>query len=253
MFIKKLSPYHYALVSLGLLLVLNIPRANSQQVENLRLEQTGDKIIIHYDFKASSNDNVYQVKLYHSINGYSKPISLARGDLGDRITPGNAKRIEWYAREELGTYKGDLIVEIRIFLTPEGIYIQSPAQNAKIKRGGALNINWSGGINDDKVSINLLRNGEIVENITNNVANNGSYSWASASSIKPGKTYTIQISGTSTAGAQSTSNPFTIKRKIPLWLLIAPVAVVGATVAVIISTSEPESGNNNLPGAPDPI
>lgn len=251
MLLKKLSPYHYVLVLLGLFSVLNIRSATGQEIENLRVIQEGDKIIIHYDFSAKNTDNVYQIKLYHSINGFSQPVSLARGDVGDRIRPGNDKRVEWYAREELGTYKGNLIVEIRVFLAPEGIYIQSPAPKAKIKRGGALNINWSGGINDDKVSISLIRDGKIVENIANNVANNGSYSWISTANIKPGKTYAVQISGTSTTGAQSTSSPFTIARKVPLWLLIAPVAVVGATVAIIISRDK-GGENNNLPGAPDP-
>ena len=168
---------------------------------------------------------------------------------GDRVRPGNDKIIEWYAREELGTFKGELIVEIRIFQSPENIYIQSPVNSSKLKRGSALNINWNGGINEDKVSILLIKNGQQVESIANNIDNTGSFSWVSPAKIKPGKDYVVQIAGSSTKGIQSTSSNFSINRKIPMWLIIAPAAVIIGTVAVLLSQPDDD---NNLPAAPDP-
>ena len=123
--------------------------------------------------------------------------------------------------------------------------------SSKLKRGSALNINWSGGINEDKVSIQLMKNGQQVESIANNIDNTGSFSWVSPSKIKPGKDYVVQIAGSSTKGIQSTSSNFSINRKIPMWLIIAPAAVIVATVAVLVSADKGEE-NNNLPGAPDP-
>ena len=225
---------------------------NGQTIENLYLEQAGSKIIIHYEFDAENTDNTYQLKVYHSIDGFTNPINLIKGDVGDRVRPGSGKVIEWYAREEIGTFKGELIVEIRIFQSPENIYLQNPAMSSKLKRGSALNINWSGGINEDKVSIQLMKNGQQVESIANNIDNTGSFSWVSPSKIKPGKGYVVQITGSSTRGIQSTSSNFSINRKIPMWLIIAPAAVLVGTVAILVSSGAGGDENNDLPGAPDP-
>jgi len=144
-----------------------------QQIDNIRLSQTGDKIIITYDFISSNKNDVYQLKAYQSTDGFGKAINLVRGDVGDIVKPGENKQIIWYAREELGPIKGPIIVELRIFESLENLYIQNPIAGSKVKRGKLSYVRWSGGINEDKISIQLLSDGKLQKNLATNIDNTG--------------------------------------------------------------------------------
>lgn len=241
-----------ARLNLIILFVCSVTSSVGQKIENLKLQQAGDKILIHFDFISDHTESGFQIRAYHSGDNFNQPINLARGDVGDNVLPGRNKQIEWFAREELGGFRGDIIIEIRVFLTPENLYVQNPTTSSKIKKGQALNINWSGGINEDKVSLFLLKDGQTIETIANNIDNTGTYSWISSDKLKPAKTYAIRIAGASTSGKQAASSNFTIARKVPMWLIIAPVAIVAAGAAVLLSSSDGGNGDENLPGAPDP-
>lgn len=227
-------------------------RINAQQIENLYLEPFGDKIIIHYDFITNNAGVSYQLKVFQSIDGFDKAINLVKGDIGESIIPGKGKVIEWYAREELGTYKGAIRIEIRIYESPTLIYIQHPSVGTKLKRGSNLNIRWNGGIDEDKISIHLFNNGKKAEIIAENIDNEGHFSWETSNKMKPGNNYSIEISGGSTKDLQSSSGAFLIKRKVPIWLMVAPLVLVGTATAVIINSSKTESSKTDLPAAPDP-
>lgn len=237
------------LLILFFILLLFINYGYSQQVENLRLEQLGDKIIIHFDFSARNQGDLYQLKVFQSTDGFTKPINLVKGDVGDMIIPGNGKQIEWYAREELGAFKGPLIVEIRVFESPENLYIQSPAVGTKVKRGKQALVRWTGGINEDKVSIQLLSDGSLLTTLAEEIDNTGQFDWNIETDTKPGKNYSVRILGSGSAGIESTSSEFAVARKLPIWLYAVPVLVVGGIIP-FLDDKPPEDGN--LPAAPDP-
>ena len=77
-----LRRHHYTIILFVSFLISLTHIVNGQTVENLYLEQAGSKIIIHYDFVADNTDNTYQLKVYHSIDGYTNPINLIKGDVG---------------------------------------------------------------------------------------------------------------------------------------------------------------------------
>ena len=80
-----LRRHHYAIILFVSFLVFLTPLANGQTIENLYLEQAGSKIIIHYDFVADNTDNTYQLKVYHSIDGFTNPrASQSRSRQTDR-------------------------------------------------------------------------------------------------------------------------------------------------------------------------
>jgi len=69
----------------------------SQVIENVRFEQSGDKVLILYDINKTETMQKFAVNLYYTTDGAAwMPLQKAvSGDVGDGISGGKAKRAVW--------------------------------------------------------------------------------------------------------------------------------------------------------------
>jgi len=221
----------------------------SQTIENIRTEPSGDKVLIHFDLKHDNPSEKFLIRAYSSVNNFSDHLVMVKGDVGDRIAPGNDKLIEWYARSELGSFKGEVIVELRIFESELSYYILNPYSQSSFKRASDLQINWSGGLPSDKLEIDLYRDGIRLRSIGTAIDNTGDYKYTLPESLKPGSKYQIKLQSSDDPNLGAFSGNFAIKRKLPLGAKIIPaVAVIAAAYFIL----QPTETKEDLPGAPEP-
>ena len=242
------SPRIY-FVLLQFILVINLPII-AQSIDNINVQVSGDKVVINYDLKHDNPSEKFQLKIYSSANGFSDHLIMVKGDVGDRIIPGKNKQIVWYARQELGEFKGEVTMEIRLFESKTSFYILNPYARTSVKRASELQLNWSGGLVNDKLEIDLYKDGKRLRSIGNNIENTGDLKWTILSDIKPGSKYQVKLQSSEDPTINAFSGNFSIKRKVPLLAKIGPIILVGAIVGYIISQQNPKE--DDLPAPVDP-
>jgi hypothetical protein len=236
----------YILLSLFGILSLS---AFAQRIENIKAEVIGDgeKVIVTYDIVGASDAQKFKVLLYSSHNGYATPLSLISGDAGvDReLFGGRGKRSEWSAKSELKEFSGDITFEVRAELV-SSFFIESPTVNSKFKKGKTLDVRWKGGAPNESVRVDLLKGGVPVSQIAN-VSSGQSYSWVIPQSMEKGKDYQVKLTANS---GTSVSGHFGISKKIPTYVKILPLVVVGGVVVFILA--KPRDKEKDLPAPPEP-
>ena len=223
--------------------------ASAQQIANLRIEQAGAKVLIHYSIENGNPGDHYNVKVYSSHDRFRQPLSVVRGDVGENIAFGGEKLIEWYAQEEIGAFTGELSVEIRLFESRNAFYVQSPIPRSSFKRGKELPINWSGGSSEGNVQIDLFRDGNRLLTINNSAANTGNYQWAIPVKQSKGNGYQVRIRSNLNENVQAFSGHFYIRPKTGLVLKIVPAAIVAGVVTYLLINPP---GEQDLPSPPNP-
>ena len=220
--------------------------AYCQKIENTLAAVQRNKIIVTYDLSGAAGNEKFDVALYSSHDNYAFPVKLVSGDVGLDVPAGRTKRIEWNSKAELGNYKGELSFEVRAEVVTA---LTLPMDVKSVKRGKSLPLTWTGGHKSQEVKIELLKSG-ISQTVLATVANHGSYQWGVPSSQKPGKDYQVRF----TTGKEIiTSDPFSIKHKIPT--LIKAVSIGTVAILALSSGSSSSSGtatrDSNLPVPPD--
>lgn len=225
--------------------------AYAQRIENFVAAFTDGKVILTYDLAGTRTDQKFQIEVFSSHNNFSAPLRSVTGDVGAGVSGGNGKRIEWHITTELGNFKGQLSFRLRGSETVPNLTLTSPA-GGKLKSGKPTTVQWTGGYPGQQMKLSLLQNGREVQTIAT-VNNSGNYQWVVPPETPKGE-YQIQIiGGTQTAKSQN----FIIGKKMPLWLMLSPLAV-GAVVAIILSGGDggddpPKTGDSKeLPVAPGP-
>ncbi|MEQ8426000.1 MAG: Ser-Thr-rich GPI-anchored membrane family protein [Cyclobacteriaceae bacterium] len=234
------------LLLLTLLTLLGFTVANAQSVENVNAAvQQGGKVVITFDLKGDPEIERFNIKIYSSHNGYSRPLSGLTGDIseGFDIVPGEQKRVVWDAASELSTFNGELTFEIRADVY-RFLQITKPADGKSVRRGSKVEVLWTGGRANEKVKIELLRGSNVVSDL-GTVDNSGSYSWSIPKEMDKGKDYSMRF--TSPSGVVKTGS-FAVNARYPLLLKIAvPTAIV---VGVFLLTRSDDDGP--LPVPPEP-
>jgi hypothetical protein len=231
-------------------LLLSIDGA-AQQIENVRADFDGEKVIIVYDLITEQDDDRFSVLMFSSHDNFQNPLSLLVGDAGQVVQPGAARRITWDAKSSLPTdFDDDITFKIRASLTvtlhhPTRLEVK-PLDFAAYKRGGKLNMEWNGGKESEPISIELLRGNSVIQQLAE-VENKHMFSWSIPGKLKPGKEYTIRISKGVTSNIQSISQPFEIRPRVSLWVKLIPVAIVGGVVAILSGSGSKEE-DPDLPG-----
>lgn len=224
----------------------------SQSIEKIRIEPQGAKVLVTYDLNSDNPNDRYNVRIYGSHDDFRQPLLIVRGDVGDNISPGTNKLIEWYAREELGAFSGSLSIEIRLFESRTAFYIQSPYAKSSSKRGKGLLINWSGGDIDDNVQIDLYRQGAKLSTIANSAENSGNFDWTVPKSMKPSSQYQVRIQSINNPNVQAFSGHFSIRPKLGLGIKIGPAAIVAGLVGCLVGGCFDDPGPQDLPSPPEP-
>ena len=207
----------------------------------------GEKIIVTYDISSDFPGDKYDITLYASSNDFSSPLQRVTGDVGGGQAEGKGKRIEWDAKSELGNYKGELSFEVRAEVIA-AFALKHEVISAK--RGKSVQLDWRGGSKNQEVKIELLKEGA-VQGVVGTVGNKGTYNWTITSSEKTGAGFQLRfVNGKETV----TTQPFSIKHKIPLVVKVLPFVAVGVIVALAggsKSSADTTTKDSSLDAPPD--
>lgn len=222
---------------------------HAQILDVKRIELKGDQIQIDYSLQDTVQGRSFIVNLYSSRDNYINPLSRLQGDHGMEVKTGNDKTVIWSAKQELGDkFHGVVSLEVRarVYIP----FIRFDNFNT-IKRGKPKEVTWRGGTRQNILNFELYnKKGEKVHVIPN-ISNSGHTSLFIPTDVRPGKDYKFRIVDGKNKDQVVNSEPFTIKRKIPLLLLAIPVAAVGGAV-MFTGGGEPSAGNGEIPDPVDP-
>ena len=118
--------YPTVLILFGALIFSN-QLVHSQRIELVRANVNGDIVNITYDLVSLNENQIFEIRIYGSHNNYTIPLSLVSGEIGRDIRPGLNKSIVWRAADELNSYQGDIIFQIRGTVTGE-IEVEPPPE-----------------------------------------------------------------------------------------------------------------------------
>ena len=219
----------------------------AQQVVNIEASQLDDQTVrVTYDLEGELPGQLFTVRLFSSANNFQLPLIFVSGDVGEEITAGKGKSIDWDIGQELVAFEGDLTFEVRALITFSPIEVTAPAQGA-VRRGSTHTITWLGSNLSEYVDIELFRDDQKVSTVVR-TQNDGSFAWTVPMDIKPGQGYTIKVSSTSSTQFDL-GGYFSIRRKFPLVLKAVPVALI--VPVIILITEGGDSSPVILPGPPD--
>lgn len=242
---------HFYLTSL---LALYISVGFAQRITDVRAQATGNLITISYDLAGTILGQLYEVAIYSSHDGMSKPLQHVRGDIGASLTPGRGKRIEWGVKKELGDFDGDITFEIRARLMFSPIRFTTPTRNVTYKRGNTYKIDWLGAVADENMKIELYNDTTKRFDITQ-VQNRYRHQWTLPENMEPDKNYRLKISSVNKPDNFAWSSNFTVRRKVPLGMKLVPLGVVGGVAAFLFLNDGGAGGaaaDGDLPLPPDP-
>jgi len=115
-------------------IILSIFNVNAQEIRNLSFSVQGSSVEITYDLVAEASD-LFRIEVFSSHNNFNNSLRRISGDVGENVAPGNSKRIVWLAKAELGSYTGDLEIEVRGFIMPPILQFTNIAISTSFKRG----------------------------------------------------------------------------------------------------------------------
>lgn len=230
--------------------------AASQNVIIKKVELAGEKIIVHYDLEDGNPNNEYKLDLFSSVDNFVAPLTKVKGDVGDGIKPGTGRKIEWSIREEIGSYKGRLSLEIRGKVYIPFVKLQNFNAERSYKRGKSYSMAWKPG-NTNPINIELYKGGQRISGEMNQ-PNNGGHTFYIPAQAKKGNDYRLKITDTKSSEDILYTSEFKVKPKVPLALKVLPVIALGGAAAALLGggggTPEDSSGGGNgdipLPALP---
>jgi hypothetical protein len=225
--------------------------AFAQSVVIKKVELAGEQVIVHYDLDDSNPNNEYLINLYTSKDNYTAAMTKVSGDVGIDIKPGTDKKIIWMIRQEYGGYKGKLALEIRGKVYVPFVRLQEFDASKTYKKGKTYDIKWKVG-SPNPINIELYSGGKRVSGEINQ-PNNGSHTLFIPKHASKGKDYRLRFSDTRNPEEVVYTDYFRVGPKIPVWMIAAPVVVVGGLIAILSGggkDKDPEEGK--LPAAPEP-
>jgi hypothetical protein len=237
----------------SILFFLLVPAVlHAQTLEVKRMEMKGGNIIVHYSLLDTVPGRTYSINMYASRDNYINPLTQLIGDHGLQVKPGNERTITWNAKQELGeAYQGAVSVELRAKAYVAFILFDN---FETIKKGKHKEVTWRGGTRQNILNFELYnRKGEKVAVIPN-VPNAGHTSLLVPGDVKPGKGYTFKIVDSKNKDQVVYTETFTVKRRVPIAVMIAGAAAIGGGVALLGGGDESgpstPSAIGNPPGTP---
>jgi len=268
--------YPTVLILFGTLIFSN-QLVHSQRVENIRANTNGDIVNITYNLISLNQNHLFEIRIYGSHNNYTFPLSLVSGEVGNDIKPGQNKSIVWRAADELGTYRGDIIFQIRGSVTGEvvvepppqveatpvetelaeesipDLIINNPRSGSAFKIGKSMPLQWQGGKRDENIKIELFKSNMMLRNVGTS-SNNGSFNWTVPRDIK-GSDFKIKLFNINTPESAVFSGDFKIKGKTALIIKLLPLFAAGGAAAFFLLGGDggegPPDASLALPAPPD--
>jgi hypothetical protein len=236
---------HYIL----LLLFFPCTYSVAQQVSNVRAEAKGDVIYVYYDLKGFMDNQKYKISLFSSHNQLEEPLALVSGNVGDTITAGKDKRIEWQAKNELSRYNGEISFQIQATLVYSPLAMASSQIKKEYKRAKAHTFSWRGGVADEKIRLELF-NGNTRVAETEDIPNKKQYKLKIPANAKPGDQYRLRVTTLNHPDNSTLSNTFSVKRRYSWPVKLIPAAIVAGAVIYQL-TRKPDLRLPDPPGVPE--
>lgn len=235
------------------LLILSF-KASAQTVAISWVEIAGTKIIVHYDLETSNPNHEFSISLFSSKDNFSAPLTKVTGDVGNEIKPGKDKKIIWDVVAELGSFKGDLELEVRGKIFVPFMKLTNFDTAKKYKRGKSYPLTWTSGNMGGQIDIELY-DGQTRVNSDRNVANSGKFEWVIPGSVKPGSNYRLKFTDTKNREDVIYTKEFRIVPKTPTAVkALIGLAVVGGGAAALAGGGGGGGGGgtptSDLPGPP---
>lgn len=221
-------------------------QAKAQKISLSRIDLEMDKLVVHFSLDDTNPNHTYQIALYSSKDNFATPLTKVTGDVGTEVKAGSALTIRWNMAQELGSFKGDLSVEVRARVFVPFVKLTSFDTDRKYKRGKTYPLLWSSGNMGGQIDIDLFDGQDRVDG-DRNVPNTGKYEFAISGSVKPGKAYRLKFTNTRNRDEYIYSQPFRIVPKVPFALKAGGIAVIAAAVYFLLDKEPP------LPPDPDPV
>ena len=241
---RLLLPFLFALG-----IFMHAPELLGQSLRNIKAEARGDKVIITYDLDASDAGQKFYVRLYSSHNNYTDPLQHVSGDEGEGVLPGKNKRIEWDAKKEVTSFDGNVTFEVRAKAILPDVYFTNPTAGNNFKRGKTYRVQWTGKA-PSTAEIELVRDGQVLQTIGKTGAS-GDFTWSIPVSQAVGSGFSLQMVDNNRK--ITTSESFSIKRKIPMFLKFAPAVVAGVVIYLLMGGDGGDDGSllPDPPGIPN--
>lgn len=216
-----------------------------QSVEIDFVEFQGNNIVVHYNLDDGANSNrQFLVQLYSSQDNFTTPLTRVSGDFGTEVSAGFGKKIVWDVTQELGSFKGDIALEVRGRVYVPFVKIKEITEGQVFKKGRNYPLNWTSGNLSGTVNIELFNaDGERLWG-ENNVANVGKFDWFIPGNIKKGNDYRLKFTNTRDRNDVVYSPSFVIRPKVPLLVKVAAATLVLGASGILINQKKNESSAN---------
>jgi len=231
-----------------IILLISICSVFGQQIDNVWVKVSDNSLILSYNLETENPDDVFDIQVYSSFDGFKEPLSLVEGDVGSGIKSGEDKQIIWRLFDELGENNLELRIEIRAVVHSPFVTFQNIGSDLKVRRGTNFRLDWEGGDLNQIFSIELLSDENTISHIGNTL-NNQFYDWKVPTNLDLDKPLKIKIVDINNPRNFSISNPFQIKRKIP-WVYRVGVFVIVTSLSTWRLLSKDK--NKDIPDPPDP-
>jgi hypothetical protein len=217
------------IIAIWTLIGVNSP---AQTIELKYVELLDNMVVLQYDLLDSVEGRFFIIRLYHSKDNYLNPLEKITGDMGIEVRPGLNKKIVWDAREELGElFDGSVALEIRGRVFVPFINVEQINHYKVFKRGRKYALTWSGGTPQNILNFDLFNKDQKVLTFPN-VANVGHHQFEFPVHLKPGKSYRFRVSDTKNRDDVVYSQPFQVKRKVPLLLKVIPATLAATALGI---------------------
>lgn len=229
--------------------------SHAQEIKINNVILSGGEVQLYYNLIDERIDRSYSVSLYSSKDNFIQPMEFVSGDVGIDIPVGENKVVVWDALSELGEdFDKGISLELKgnyyiPFITLDGL------ESGKIfKRGKANDLAWSGGRGDNILNFELYKGDNLVKSFEER-PNNGNTSITFPIKVRPGKDYRFRISDSNNRDEVVFSEPFIIKRKIPLGAQLGISFALGVGIGYLIYALLPEEQTErpdiSLPALPE--
>jgi hypothetical protein len=230
---------------LGAILFAN--QVEAQVFEIKKIDQASNEITIFYDLEDTGKPSPYFIQLFSSKDNFTNPLVNVRGDVGIGIVAGINRKIIWNMRSDLGdSFIGDIQLEVRGKVYVPFIKLNQIGKNNMIKRATKTSLVWGGEINNKELIFDLYLNDERIQTIPS-IANNGKATIVISSKVKPGNSYYFRISEVGNPEHEINTDEFAIKKRFPLIVKLAPAAIVGVVVILLLPDKPGDSVGSPLP------
>ena len=242
-----------------MMLIMATLSATAQQVRNVQSGIENQRLVVTYNVIDLIDGQRFDVDLYSSVDGFSEPISEGlAGDVGDDIRLSvSGNRIELnnplVVLRKYGTLDDNISFKVRIKLVYSPVQLQKPVESFVAKRGGYVNLEWTGGLASDPVSVDLLRYDNVIQQgIYSEATNTYNARVKLPPGLELGDGYSVQLS------LQSIDEPieipyFKVKRKFGWgWRIALGITTLVVLDYLILENGVTRSALGQEPDLPEP-